>query len=561
MNRAYFTALAALSFACGEAPTRDGGLPSVPGAGTGAVATGGQGGGATTPSGGSVNPSAGSGNQTQLPPDDRPHGLELQCAQAQVGSPAMRLLTRHELEASINDIFPELKGLWSNSLPANSVSKFGFDNDVLNVAGNQFAAALLETAEAVGSAAAMNAASLLPCSGGDSAACAGQFVDTYGKRLFRRSVTAAERERYVQFFESTRTQSDLGTALKWMVAGLVQSPNAVYRREVGVVQAGTRQLTPHEVATQLAFTFTGKPPSAELLAQADSNSLGDSRALVTLAKEMLNTEDGRKTLQRFFEAYVGYPRASAIQRPNLQEFTAVSSQMVDETRAFVNDVLFQRRAGLKELLTVPAPAPQGTLAAYYGGGARLGVLGLGAFLSTHATSNGSSPTQRGNFVYLRLLCGVRFEVPPDIPQLSDPLPAKTTRQRYEELHVMGGAGCANCHARFDPIGFGFEHFDEGGRYRTMENGFPINAAATAIAPDDGRQLFSFTNQAELATALANEPSVQECFSAHLATYAFGTNEACLGPSSVPAALSGTMNIVDSFAELAAEPHFTQRKAE
>jgi hypothetical protein len=386
-------------------------------------------------------------------------------------------------------------------------------------------------------------------------------VDKYGKRLFRRPPTAAERERYVQFFESTRAKSDVATALKWTVAGLIQSPHAVYRREIGVPQGSGRQLTPHEVATQLAFTFTGKPPSTELLAKADSNSLGDSRALVTLAQEMLNTEDGKKTLQRFFEAYTDYARANAIQRPNIQEYGSVSAQMVEETRAFVNDVLFQRKAGLKELLTAAPPAPQGALASYYGQGNRLGVLGLGAFLSTHATASGSSPTQRGNFVYTRLLCGVRLPVPPDVPQLSDPTPAKTTRQRYEELHAKPGSSCASCHTRFDPIGFGFENFDEGGRYRTTENGFPIDATGNAISPADGQELFTFTNQAELVTALASEPMVQECFSAHLATYAFGTNEACLGQSHVAGALSGDLNIVESFAELAGEPHFTQRKAQ
>ena len=48
---------------------------------------------------------------------------------------------------------------------------------------------------------------------------------------------------------------------------------------------------------------------------------------------------------------------------------------------------------------------------------------------------------------------------------------------------------------------------------------------------------------------------------YLATYAFGTGEACLGASNVAAMQSGTLGIADEFARLAAEPHFTQRSSQ
>ena len=48
--------------------------------------------------------------------------------------------------------------------------------------------------------------------------------------------------------------------------------------------------------------------------------------------------------------------------------------------------------------------------------------------------------------------------------------------------------------------------------------------------------------------------------AYLATYAFGSNDACLGASQSADLKSGKIGFMEAFARLAAEPHFTQRNA-
>ena len=53
----------------------------------------------------------------------------------------------------------------------------------------------------------------------------------------------------------------------------------------------------------------------------------------------------------------------------------------------------------------------------------------------------------------------------------------------------------------------------------------------------------------------------QCFSAYVATYAFGTVESCLGQSKAAALQAGTIGFVDALAALASEPHFTKRKAQ
>ena len=544
--------------------------------------------GSGNPGGGSVNPSGGSnpgggngsggantagngaGGMIEKPP------LTLACTQPANGTATLRLLTRFEFDNTINDIFPALKGKWTSSLPANTVSSYGFDNDSSSTIGNQLAGALLETAEAIATALVGNDfQNIVTCASAADAACATTFVKDYGKRLFRRPLTQAETDKYVAFFNSAKTKSDFKTAIKWLTVGLIQSPNAVYRSEIGEVKGNARELTPFELATELAYTYTGTTPSQELLTKAESGALGDP---VTLAKQLLATPGGKLALQRFFEGYLGYTRVSATQKPNQPGFSEVNADMALETRTFIEQVLITQKGGLNELLTSPTTYPTKKLAEFYNkteptlaslpatDGAAvmrtqgLGILAQGAFLASHANTDGSSPTQRGMFAYLRLLCQQKLHPPENVPQIPTPMPGSmTTRQRYEELHAKSGS-CNACHKMFDPIGFGFEHFDEAGKYRANEGGKPINSADGVPNPKNAQEdLFSFQGQEDLVKGLADQTIVAQCFAAHLAAYAFGTGEACLGSSQAEPLHTANAPIVEAFANLAAEPHFTKRE--
>jgi hypothetical protein len=548
-----------------------------PGAGNssqgGSTSNGGTGtnGGSGSPTGG-ANANGGSAQATGGTPSV---GYSLNCPTPATGSPVLRLFTRNEFENTINDLFPAIKGQWTNSLPANAVSSAGFDNDASNKPGDQFVSALTETAESVASGiVGTGLANLLPCS--TSAAdhsCADTFVKKFGPRLFRRPLTQVEQDRYLTLFDTAKAASDFKTALKWITVGMIQSPNAVFRSEIGAVANGKRQLTPYEVATELAYTFTGSTPDEALLTKAASGNLGD---LTALAKAMLATEAGKRVVQRFFDGYLEYPRVASISKINITSpsFDTISQDMVKETRAFVDDVVLQKGGGVRQLLTADTTNLSPSLATYYGfpapsgdfasvkrpSGKGIGVLAQGAFLASHANPDASSPTQRGLFAYYRLLCQGKLQVPPNVPAIGKAVETKTTRQRYEEAHTATNDTCPGCHKRFDPIGFGFEHFDEAGRYRDMQNGEPINSVADVPGPDL-KPIFSFATQEEMMTKFAEQPVTYQCFAAYLATYAFGTVESCLGASKASALQAGTIGIVDALAALASEPHFTQRKAQ
>lgn len=507
----------------------------------------------------------GDGDGDTTIPEDVPHaGLEV-CDSSSSGPPTLRRLTSREFENTLNGVFPELTGKWSSSFSVDPISHYGFDNQNSKlVVSNQVAGNIDASAASVKAAVEADLATLLPCSASSAdRACAGEFLAKYGRRLFRRPVSADEEAVYLGFFDEALSKSDFTQAIGWLTRALINSPATVYRSEVGVVDGDVRRLTQHEVATELAYLFTGNPPSDELLALADSGALvGDE--LLSQAQTLLATAGGREQLHRFFEAVLGYGAVSSLDKTNIPEFVGLRDEMRDETRRFIEAVVIDGGGGLGDLLTNNSTYPSTELAAFYGlpapasDGAAvqrtdgIGVLAQGSVLASKSGPDSSSPTKRGLLVFESLLCGPELEVPPDVPEISVPeVGIVTTRQRYEEVHAVGP--CASCHENFDPIGFGFEHFDEAGRYRADEGGLEIDASGAIKEPE-----VAFDGQPGLANALASLERAHACVSGQVKAFAYGTEQSCLGEAKRPEFLSGSIGFSDYASSLASEPHFTTR---
>jgi len=560
-------ALAALALACsaaggGSGPTGDTPIEPPGGGGTGGTGSSSMGG------------TDGTGMQP-IPTDSEPGDPTALCAASEPGSPVLRRLNRREIENSLRDVFPVLGAAWRSSLSADTVSDSGFDNDSSQLlVSKQTARELADTAEAVGTAVAGGVGQALACNTPD-AACVGQFLDGAGRRLFRRPLDDAERASFLGFFDTAfAATGDFAQSIGWLTRGLIESPAFVYRREIGVAQGAVNQLDQYEIATELAYTFSGSAPAPELLDRASRGELNSPEVLASAARELLDSPRGRDVIQSFFDAYVGHSKVTSIAKegpPNegFEQFAGLREQMLEETRRFIEEVIINRGGGVKELFTANITTPTTALASFYGFGAPasdygvverpagrgIGLLAQGSVLATLSQPNGSSPTKRGLWVFKRLLCNVVPPVPPNIPELGQPAPGlRTTRQRYEEDHAKGA--CQGCHSRWDPIGFGFEHFDQTGRYREKEGTLDIDAASQVS--QGGDQLFEFNGQEDLMTQLVEEPLVSQCLSGYVTTFAFGEALSCSGETRRAEFMAGEIGFVDYLASLAAEPHFTQR---
>jgi hypothetical protein len=187
-----------------------------------------------------------------------------------------------------------------------------------------------------------------------------------------------------------------------------------------------------------------------------------------------------------------------------QMTATLGASMRTELERMFEENVFERQGDLRDLFTTRETYVNEDLARVYGiegvtgpdfmpvtlpdDGRRAGILTTPGFLALNAHKSQTSPTRRGRFIRLNLLCQ---DIPPPPPGInttlpeSDPAKPTTLRQRLEEHRT--NPECAACHSQMDPLGFAFEHFDAIGAYRDADEGaLPIDAASDVNgAPVDG----------------------------------------------------------------------------
>jgi len=130
--------------------------------------------------------------------------------------------------------------------------------------------------------------------------------------------------------------------------------------------------------------------------------------------------------------------------------------------------------------------------------------------------------------------------------------ARTNRELYEARTTAAGRECAVCHVSINPPGFALEHYDELGRYRSVDQGQPVDGSGTL----DTRDL-SFVDATELFDGLAEADQAARCFVRKLARFAYGgdprATENCLLDELTALALDTDMRLREVFLEVVSHP--------
>ena len=136
-------------------------------------------------------------------------------------------------------------------------------------------------------------------------------------------------------------------------------------------------------------------------------------------------------------------------------------------------------------------------------------------MTSYATR--TSPVIRGKWILANIL-GVPPPPPPaTVPALKeDHAVGKTVSMRERMAEHRDNPACSGCHRLMDPVGFAFENYDAVGRWRSAEDGRPIDAAGGL--PDGSR----FEGVGGLERALLARPEVfAGTVTEKLLTYALG----------------------------------------
>jgi len=369
--------------------------------------------------------------------------------------------------------------------------------------------------------------------------CARSFIETFGKSTFRRPLSSAEEDGYVALFSDEKTRTGFQGGLTQVIETALQSPYFLYRSELGdASQGANRRLTSHEAATLLSYMFTSHPPDPVLVSAADANALQTPAQMEEQVRRLIQLPEARDSVRRFIKVFAGTTRFADEKKDadTYPAFTAaLHAAMELETEAFIDSVLFDGDGTLNTLYTAPYTFVNKPLADLYGlpdpGSAtalvkatnlnpmeRAGLITQPSLLATHSKAYDSFPILRGRFVRVTLLCEALPPMPPDVVVVPPPKdPTLTTRERFAAHSST--PSCYNCHQLIDPVGFGLENYDGIGRYRTEENGKPVDARGEITnTPDmDG----PYQGGVQLGAKLAQSLAAKQCLALKALQWSLG----------------------------------------
>jgi hypothetical protein len=510
--------------ASGSAPSGSGSAPSGSGAASGTGGGGGGGGGTIT-----VPP-------TVLADD----GTTVDCETLKRPPTPLRRLTRFEYNNTVRDL------LGTNLLPAEDFPPDevadGYTNNalVLTVSGLH-AEKYTYAAETLAAEAVSHLTSLVPCdpATGD-ATCAKAFIDTFGKKAFRRALDDGDR---AALLEAYGYGDSFSKGIEIVIRAALQSPHFLFRVEftgASTPGAGMVRLNPFETATRLSYLLWSSQPDDALLEAASLGNLDSADDVAREARRMLEDVRAKNAVAEFYRQWLSLSKLETVSKdpaafPLWSE--AMRKAMIDESNAVIESVIFSDDATLKRLLTAPLGLPTGPLASLYNttesdtlvelpSSERAGVLTLPGFMAVKAHPDQTSPVLRGKMIRTKLLCGV-VDPPPDTVDISTPsvTDGATARDRFS---AHSGGFCAECHQLMDPLGYPFEMYDSMGAYRTTEGGQTLDLSGEFVDTSgiDG----TFVGAIEMTTKLATAPEGGACVANQWYQYANGrgpeTGDSC-----------------------------------
>jgi hypothetical protein len=457
----------------------------------------------------------------------------------------------------------------------------GFDNqDASLLVSSAFQQSLADAAEKM--SAMVDATTLAPCAAPTgSTACLDAFARGFARKAFGRSPTD-------DVVQHLLTVAALGTSytnsVQLIVEIILQSPQLLYQSELGAdapASGPTVTLTQQELASQLSFLLTGSRPDDQLLQVADQGNLSKAADLNNQVSRLIATPRGRQQLRIFVNGWVDMgPVSDAPKDPaTFPTFTPdIVAAMQEEFDAFIDTNVAGGQGTLAALLSATSAHIPAALGPIYGTelttgpGAtptldpkhRRGILSLPALLTYHAADQHSGPIERGLLVRRQLLCQQIPPPPASVLQQVAATPinsndtARTTRMKYEQHKTQ--AFCAACHQQFDVIGFGMEEMDGIGRYRTTENGLPVDTSGQLNGTDVDS---SFNGVVELSNKLAGSEMFATCFVHQFFRFAEardpGASDQCAIDSWTKAFRDGGGHIGDLIANYVSDPGFAVRK--
>lgn len=275
-------------------------------------------------------------------------------------------------------------------------------------------------------------------------------------------------------------------------------------------------------------------PDDELAAQAAAGNLRKPEVLAVQVRRMLADAKSHALVENFAEQWLQIRNLATVS-PNPKQFPgfdpAMRAAMRTETDMFFETIVREDRSVL-EFLKADFTFVNEQLAKHYGitgvqgkdfrrvstaGTPRGGLLTQASVLTVTSNPTRTSPVKRGKWILEQLLGTPPPPPPPGVSELKDdPKMDQTASLRKRLEQHRANAGCAACHKRMDPLGFGLENFDPIGAWRDKDGQTAIDATGEL---QGGVKFEGPTQLSELL--LAQQGKFRRCLAGKMLTYALG----------------------------------------
>ena len=319
------------------------------------------------------------------------------------------------------------------------------------------------------------------------------------RKAYRRPPTENEVEQLTQYAESIQADgANWEASIQQAIKVILCSPKFLFRLELND-RPQTDEPQPIDewhLASRLSFFLWSSIPDDTLLELAEKNQLTES--LDAQVQRMLADPKASELASNFGTQWLQIQRLDTV-TPDPERFPSFSNKlrasMLKETELFLESI-FREDRSIIDILDADYTFLNQRLTGHYGiwrnadgepikGDAfqrvaiknpiRGGILTHASVLTVTSNPTRTSPVKRGRWVLEQILGAPPPPPPPDVPELEEDheaITGTTLRERLEQHR--DDPGCANCHAKMDPIGFAMENFDAIGKFREKDGELAID---------------------------------------------------------------------------------------
>jgi len=369
---------------------------------------------------------------------------------------------------------------------------------------------------------------VVECNPENGAKCARQVIRDFGKRAWRRKLSADEVDSVLAIWqEADGLGLDFNAALRFSLEAILLSPEFLYRVEDPALSPINDLLDGYAMASRLSFFLWSSSPDSELLDAAADGSLLEPEQLEAQTRRMLADPRAHALVDNFIGQWWSL---RALDRTEIESEGMTDALRIDMVREleYHAERMVLGGASLTELFSYQQTWASPRLAEHYGlsvaADAGWSLVDLGAVdrqgLLTNAgwLSLNANEVTRGKSVLENFLCE-QVSVPPAgvTEGLDEAIEAGegSFRERVE-LERTTKAECSGCHGILDPLGFTLSNYDLVGAYTPLdEYGFLIDPSG---ALPDGAEV---ADALELSDRLGVSADASRCMVQKTFTYAVG----------------------------------------